>query len=140
MKMATQILEKLLTSLVTTALIFFFSFSFMTGKFPPQKSEFKKAFVLMRDMFISSRDYNNQAREVGDTPSMEQIIQLQRLALQRSEAALELTKMMARFPQGVPSTSIADKMSLVAKSLEQAGQTLGELNDEISKATAGTGP
>lgn len=133
MKVITSILDKLLTSLVTTCVLFFFSFSFMTGKFPPHKSDMKKAFGLMRQMLSSSHEYNeaNKAMSEMQAPNMEQIVQLQRLALQRSETSLELSKLMVRFPQGVPSQAMADKLNRATQALAQADQALSEANQDI---------
>jgi hypothetical protein len=134
MKIMTQILDKLLTSLVTSFLLFFCSFSFMTGKFPPQKADFKKATSLLQQMFSSTQEYNEANKAMsGHTPNMEQIVQLQRLALRRSEVSLEMTKMMVRFPKGVPSLEMAEKLERATVALNQADQALNDANQDLQK-------
>jgi hypothetical protein len=134
MKIISQILDKLITSLVTSCLLFFCSFSFMTGKFPPQKADMKKAFTLFQQMASSTLEYNSTAKALaGQPPNMEQIVELQRLALHRSEATLEMSKMMVRFPKGIPSLEMAEKLEKANIALNQADQALNDANQDILK-------
>ncbi|MGZ5278525.1 MAG: hypothetical protein ACXWC9_01195 [Pseudobdellovibrionaceae bacterium] len=134
-----KILDKLLTSLITSCLLFFVSFSFITGKFPPQKADMKKAFTLIQQMLSTTQEHNAYAKGLeGQPPNLEQIIHLQRLALQRSEVTLELTKIMARFPNGVPSLAIADKLNEASLHLAKSDEALTSVNQDIQKMSTTT--
>ncbi len=140
MKIATQILDRLLTSVVTSCVIFFFSFSFITGKFPPRKADMAKAFDLMKTMATSTQEYNSYNKSLeGQPPNLEQLVALQRLALQRSEASLNLSKMMVRFPQGVPNGPIAEKLAQVSEFMTKTDEIMASIQQEIVKTTANQG-
>ncbi len=141
MQTLNKILDKLLTSLFTSAILFFFSFSFMTGKFPPQKDDMKKVFSLMKQMISTTKENNEYAKSLqGQAPNLEQIIQIQKLALKRSEVTLELSQLMARFPKGVPSAEIAEKLNQASEHLAKTDEALTSINTDMQKMTKSEGP
>jgi Zn-dependent M32 family carboxypeptidase len=136
-----KILDKLLTSLLTSVILFFFSFSFMTGKFPPQKDDMQKAFSLIRQMVSTTKENNDYAKSLqGQAPNLEQIIQIQKLALKRSEVTLEFSQLMARFPKGVPSAEIAEKLNQVSEHLAKTDEALNSIHTDMQKLTKTEGP
>jgi hypothetical protein len=136
-EVALKFLDRMLTSIVTSCVIFFFSFSFITGKFPPRKSDMAKAFEMMKTMATTTQDINafNKGME-GQPPNLEQMVQIQRLALQRSEASLTLSKLMVRFPQGIPNAPIATKINEVYQHLSKSDEAMALIQQEIMKVTA----
>lgn len=132
MNLFLKLVEKALTSLLVSFLIIFASFSFMTGRFPPKKEDFRKATVLIKELFFSTQDYNDKAASLrGRPPNLEQLIELQRLGLKRSEVSLSLQKVFARIPQGAPNLKVSQQIDQVSQHLSQAEKGISDINEDL---------
>lgn len=137
MDIALKVVEKLLFSILSSLVLFIAGFSLMTGKFPPNMNDLKRVIDISKQMYFSNEEYNVLARNYETfEPSMEQMAQLQRLSLKRTEAALALSKIMVRFPKGVPSEQLAEKLEKIAFQIDSAGVDLQAVQIEIQQAMA----
>lgn len=81
-----------------------------------------------------TQDYNQANAEMtSQPPNLDQIIQLQRLALRKSEVTQELTNLMVRFPKGIPSIEAAAKIQEAAKHLDDSQAILVQVNQDLQK-------
>ena len=129
-----KLFEKALTSLLVSLLLMFASFSYLTGRFPPRKDDIAKGFAALKEILTSSASLNGQMKALGgQSPSLEQIVELQRLGLQRSEAALKFTKLMARLPQSNPPPEMNARIQKAQEHLAMADQEIADLNSEMAK-------
>lgn len=135
MDLALKVLEKLLFSALTSIVMFIAAFSVMTGKFPPTKSDLKRVFDITKQMYFSNQEYTAMTKNFETfEPNIEQMAQLQRVALKRTEAALALSKIMVRFPQGAPSQPLADKLEKISFEIDKVGTDLEAVQLEIQQA------
>ena len=132
-----KLIEKLLMYVLISALVAFVSFSMMTGRFPPRKSDISQAIHLAKQMMSQTQEFNktNQALEAhqagGGTVSMQQMMQLQELGLKRTRTTLELLNILDKFPQGVPNQEIETKIKSISTHLDQAGLELTALQESL---------
>lgn len=134
MDMILKIIEKILVNTLFSVVMIFLSFSFFTGKFPPHKEDIRKAISLTKELFSSTKEYNQQVASLnGQAPNFEQLVTIQKLGLRRSEIALQFTKLMERIPQAQASPQVNERLEKITDHLSQVDQALGELNAELQK-------
>jgi hypothetical protein len=134
-----KVIEKILFNLVLSFLLFLASFSFLTGKFPPQKEDMKKAFSIGKELFVSTKEYNQSAKEFAthQSPSLPEIVMIQRLSLRRTEAALAFSELLARLGKRPPSPELVAQVQEVNEHLDKAEVTLNKINASIQQLSEG---
>jgi hypothetical protein len=138
MKHILAFLEKLLSSLLLLFFISFLSFSYMTGHFPPRKGDINRAYHLMKGLLTSTQDYNNQVKGLqGQAPSLEQMLEIQKLALKRLEFTVQLKELFPRLPSGEVNPVLAEKLQKVQQSFSQAEKDMEDINQILQKAMEG---
>ena len=126
MKTLIAILDRAVTSLCISAVLFFVSFSYMTGKFPPAKADLKKTMSLMGQMLSSSHSLNKKSQELkaiqdsGQEVNLIQMVEFQRLALKHSEMTLELVQLFEKVKTAPPNMDVAEHLTALSNNLQQA--------------------
>lgn len=132
MELLLKILEKVLVSFLTSVVLFIIAFSSMTGKFPPKKSDLVKVGSILKEIYFKNSETQKMSKNFETIePSIEQVAELQRLSLRRTEATLELMKILSRFPEGVPSEMLAKRINKINNQLVDAGNELDQVMKEI---------
>ncbi len=135
MEIVYKVLEKLLISLLSSLVLFIAAFSMMTGKFPPKGSDLVKVAGHMKTMYTANQEVKMFEKNYATVePNLEQMVELQRISLKRTEAAFALSKIMVRFPQGAHSVPFADKINKISYQLEIAASDLEQLRNEVIDA------
>lgn len=135
MEIFYKVLEKLLISLLSSIILFIAAFSMMTGKFPPKGSDLVKVVSLMKTMYSSNQEVKAFEKNFATIePNLEQMVELQRVSLKRTEAAYALSKIMVRFPKGAPSVPFSDKLNKISYQIEMAAADLEQLRNEVIDA------
>lgn len=115
-----------------------FSFAYFSGHFPPRKDDLFRSITLVKMMISSSKDYNDKAQEYGtlQTLSLDQMAELQRLALKRTEISLELLQIYKKLQFGRSDPALEQKLRLTENMLNAANQNLEEANQIIIQKNA----
>lgn len=139
MQMVWRFLERILTSLVISIVLALLSFSFFTGKFPPQKSDMVRAYRLAKEMIQATPKTNalageiQQAQAQGGVPSMAQMVEFQKLSLRRTEISMELMEIFSRFNTGVEDPDIAIRLQRLSAQLAQLEKEFGETTQVLQQ-------
>lgn len=118
-------------------------FSFMTGNFPPQKDEVFKVAKLIKDIYLSTENTNkmalemNQAENTGQSVSLEQMVNYQRMVLQRSEMTLELSRIYKKIPMGSGNPEIDRHLARTLDYLQQAEIHLEHVTQRLQTLQSG---
>jgi hypothetical protein len=136
MDLFLKVVEKLLFSLLSSIVLFIAAFSLMTGKFPPKGSDLIKVVDITKNLYFSNQEARALEKNFATMePSLEQLAQLQRVALKRTEHAISLSRILVRFPKGIPSVPLAEKIDSIHLQLESVGTDIDLLRSEIQAAT-----
>ncbi|PIS10144.1 MAG: hypothetical protein COT73_10990 [Bdellovibrio sp. CG10_big_fil_rev_8_21_14_0_10_47_8] len=139
MSLIYRFIERTLTSLLFSFLLLLVSFSYFTGKFPPQKADLYKAFHLGKRMIQEAPELNQAAGEIkgihnqGQTPSLEQMAQFQRLMLKRTELTVELMSIFKRIQVGSTRADIAEKLNRASSNIQLVESDLNEIAKELQE-------
>lgn len=101
------------------------SFSFLTGKFPPSKTDLYKAVELMKGMYTSSLETQKvqsdlqAAQGMDDQTMMTQMIAFQRASLKRTEITQELMALFPKFQLGQASPEVQEALLRIEKNMQQ---------------------
>lgn len=137
MDLLLNILEKILFMAVSYFLLIFLSFSFFTGNFPPKKDDFGRAYTLMKNVISSKQDLQNASLQMQATatPSLEQVVAYQKLALRQTEATLEMTQLFKRFQgfSGPGNSQVATKLMKAQENLVASEKLLNEVTVDIQQ-------
>jgi hypothetical protein len=129
----SRLIEKLLSSILVSFLLVLLSFSYFSGHMPPRKDDLFRSITLIKMMISSSQDYNAKAKSYASLQSLslDQVAELQRLALKRTEISLELLKIYKKLQFGVQDPAIDQKLRDTDTLLESAGKNLEDVNQKI---------
>ncbi|MEZ0391019.1 MAG: hypothetical protein ACAH59_02310 [Pseudobdellovibrionaceae bacterium] len=135
MEFLSRLFERILTSLLITFLLFFASFSFLTGQFPPRKADLIKTIRLTRDIIFTSKEINQEQKSLaGRPPNIDQLLKVQRLGLRRTEITVELQNIFQRIPQGVPNPELAEKIQRASNHLTGLESELNSIQATLEKS------
>lgn len=130
-----KLLEKILSTLVLALIFGFISFSYTTGKFPPSKEDLSRAVKITRQLFSGAKDYNKAIHDIqSSTPTLEQMVEFQRLQLRRTEMTLELTKIFKHLQLQQPSPQLSEKLQGISEQMSRVEQDLQAITSQIEKS------
>lgn len=131
-----KILEKILIYFVFTVVSVIVSFSVVTGQFPPRKEDLSKAYRLVTQIYKKHQQLSAaQSGLTAGEVTLEQMAQLQELSLQRTKIAVELTKLLKAFPEGVPNPEVQTQLQSVANHLDAAEKGLEAAQKTVSQSS-----
>lgn len=133
-------IEKLLTSLLVTLLLAIASFSYMTGHFPPRATDVSRTYHLAKGMLFSTQEHSEKTKSIqsqGQAPSLEQVLELQKLGVKRLELTVEFLRVFKTISAGAPSPEMAQKINTIQEALITAETTMNEVNASIEKMMEG---
>lgn len=137
MDLLLSLLEKLLFMLVSYFLLIFVSFSFFTGKFPPQKDDFARAINLVKQMVVNKQEVQaaGQTIQGNGTPSLDQVLNYQKLAMKQTEVTIELTQLFPKLQglSGAGNAELATKIQKVHQNLTESEKLLGEIGNGLKQ-------
>lgn len=137
MDLLLSLVEKLLFMLVSYFLLIFVSFSFFTGKFPPQKDDFARAISLVKQMVVNKQEVQAAGQEIqgNATPSLDQVLNYQKLAMKQTEVTIELTKLFPKLQGlgGSGNAELAVKIQKVHQNLTESEKLLGEIGNGLKQ-------
>jgi hypothetical protein len=135
-------IERILFALVSYAILAFLSFSFFTGRFPPKKEDFSRSVRLLQKMYFDAKLAKSQSKEIGEiqdagqSPSLEQIAEFQRLSLRRTEVAMELLSIFKQLNlNSHASSEMESKLNQISLQLTAAEKGLGEITTHLQATT-----
>lgn len=133
-----QVIEKALASLLISFILMLCSFAYFSGHFPPRKDDLFRSVTLVKMMMSTSKDYNDKAQAYGSLQSLslDQMAELQRLALKRTEISLELLKIYKRLQFGHIDPMVEQKLRQTENLLDSANQNLEAVNQQILQKNA----
>ena len=137
------LVERTLTSLLMSLILGFISFSFFTGHFPPHKQDLFKAIKLGKQMFSDTSSLKKaeqdiqQAQAGGGPPNLEQMAEYQRMALKRTEVAIELLNIFKKFKLGAPDPELGLKLERVSNHLNEADREMNEILAQMRDGSEG---
>jgi DNA polymerase III delta prime subunit len=132
-------LERALTSILLSFFLMLISFSFLTGKFPPSKTDLSKAIQLMMGMYTSSLDTQKAqsdlqaAQGMDDQTMMTQMIAFQRASLKRTEITQELMALFPKFQVGQASPEVQEALIRIEENLQQIESDLQVVTSHYSR-------
>jgi hypothetical protein len=137
MDLIYKALEKLLSSLMLSFVLFVASFSYMTGHFPPKKDDLSKMWTLGKGILLGSPEFNekSQALQAEANPSIQQILEYQKLALKRTEMTVELKNIFSRIPNQTGSPEVAAKLMKLQEQFSAVETSMNELGTNLQKST-----
>lgn len=138
MEVISVLIEKLLSSLLVSFLMILISFSYFSGHMPPRKDDLFRSITLIKMMISSSKEYNDKANSYANiqTLSLDQVAELQRLALKRTEISLELLQIYKKLQFGKVDPEIEQKLRYTGNLLDNAGKNLEDMNQKIIEKNA----
>jgi hypothetical protein len=140
MKFIFGLIERFIFSLIMSFILFLASFSFMTGKFPPRLQEIEKSFKIAKGLLGGAPEFNalnqnlQKTQAAGQAPTLEQIEEIQRLALERTRMTTELMRTFNLLQNHAPSAEANEKIVRINQNLKQLDADLNALNDLIRKS------
>lgn len=141
MKFIFGFIERFVFSLIMSFILFLVSFSFMTGKFPPRLQEIEKSFKIAKGLLGGAPQFNalnqnlQKTQASGQPPSLEQIEEIQRLALERTRMTTELMRTFNLLQNQAPSVEAHEKIARINQNLKQLDTDLNDLNALMRKST-----
>jgi hypothetical protein len=136
------LLDRFLSSILMSMVFAFISFSFFTGRFPPAKEDMSKAFNLMKQMYTGTKELKegsetlNAKQAAGQSLSLEQIAEFQKLQLRQTESMIELTKLFIKFPKSNPNPEVSEKLAHLSEQLDSSQKELGSIANQIQMMMA----
>ncbi len=128
------LIEKLLTTVLLSILVFLGTLSYTTGKFPPSKDQIYQTLGLLKSTFENMNETKTKQAQLPANPSLAQVHEMQKLVLRRTELAMALMNQYKLF-QGQPvHPVIQTHIEQISRTLDQAGFELDSLNKYIQKA------
>jgi hypothetical protein len=128
------LLEKILTTVLLSILIFLGTLSYTTGRFPPSKDQIYQTLGLLKSTFENMSETKAKQAQLPANPSLAQVYEMQKLVLRRTELAMALMSQYKLF-QGQPvHPVIQTHIEQISRTLDQAGFELDSLNKYIQKA------
>jgi|GEM_PF-2942072 len=136
------LIEKILSSLLISFILMLFSFSYFSGHFPPRKDDLFRSINLVKMMLSTSKDYNDKAQSLSSlqTLSLDQMAELQRLALKRTEISLEFLKIYKKLQFGHIDPVIEQKLRQTETLLDDATKNLEDVNRQILQKNSWLSP
>lgn len=139
MEFLSQLLERILTSFVLSVCIFVATFSYLTGRFPPRKSDMVRAFTLVREIISSQDELNAKTKDLqmyAGKMSLEQLAEFQRLSLRRTEIGLEMLKIFEKIKFTSADPAMEDKLQRITTHLTAAEKDLGEITMHLQSMSS----
>jgi hypothetical protein len=127
------ILEKILTSVLLSILIFLLTLSYTSGRFPPSKTQIYQTLNLLKSTLETVNETKEKQARLPVNPSLEQVFEIQKLVLKRTELAMALMNQFKVFQGKAIHPVIQIQMEKISKTLDQAGSELELLNKYIEK-------
>lgn len=122
------------------------SFSALTGKFPPSKTDLAKALELMKGMYASSVETQKaqaelqEAQGLDEQTMMTQMIAFQRASLKRTEITQELMALFPKFQLGQASPEVQEALIRIEKNMQQVESDLQIVTSHYSQMQGGNSP
>jgi hypothetical protein len=133
--MLNRVIEKILSSLLISFVLMLCSFAYFSGHFPPRKDDLFRSITLVKMMLSTSKDYNAKAQAYGNlqTLSLDQMAEMQRLSLRRTEISLELLKIYKRLQFGQIDPVMEQKLIQTKNLLDSADKNLEDVSQQLLK-------
>lgn len=123
------IVDRLITYLILSVIMFIIGISALTKEFPPPKQKIVEIVRLIKQV-ISSQ--NNP--EVSVIPAnLDQMLEVQKENLRKMEIMQKLMSLLKAIPQPPPSPEVAEKLQKISQHLQEAESTMVEVQQELLK-------